>query len=135
MIHQIAKRTYEAARVLNFEFQKQISELSYENGFYWPRWENTQINMKQEYLITCNLALQGKILEPEERHAVAVATRFANGWRIGEKKDMHAKEDPFLIPWADLPDWLRGWATAKDELFYDMMKPLNVLKQLSKRST
>jgi hypothetical protein len=122
MIQQLAKKTYEAARILNLEFQKGIPELSFENGFFWPRWEFVQPNMRKEYLITVNLALQGKILEPAERHAVAVVTRLADGWRIGKEKNNLAKIDPYLIPWADLPDWLRSWAAAKDQLFYDMMR-------------
>ena len=53
-------------------------------------------------------------LEPDEIETLArlehvrwVEDRLRHGWRLGARRDVGAKQSPYLVPWTDLSDEVR----------------------------
>ena len=45
----------------------------------------------------------------EMEHGRYNAERLLDGWRWGTEKNMEKKINPYLVPWAELPDSVKEW--------------------------
>ena len=109
MVEAAARAAHEANRAYCKHVLKDLSILS---------WDATSEENRQSSRIGVRGVLGGN--DPEQSHALWMATRLAAGWVYGELKDEVARTHPCLVPYAELPQAQR----AKDRLFIDCVRAM-----------
>lgn len=119
---KVTRHIWEESRLYNIKFRNKykfdIPELK---PFRWPCWVGQKL-IGQEILVEYAVWVRHLIsrgapdFDPAVRHQDALNNRIANGWKIGECKDIVNKIDPYLVPFDQLPEWLIEMCLSRDRI-------------------
>lgn len=94
--------------------------LKSQNDFTILPWEYAPAHQRDTAWKAARLFLQYPNAGPEARHEEWMAQRILRGWKYGPIKNTEAKEDPYLVPFSELPYHEK----AKDYIFHAVVHAL-----------